>query len=631
MMTTLFKRHTGIVICVTMVMAIFAVYWQVRGYGFVSFDDGLYVYENAHVRSGISMQNVIWAFGFTGIAYYHPLTWLSHMLDSQLFGLNAGRHHLVNVILHTCNSLLLFVIFRRMTGQAWKSAFIAFLFALHPLNVESVAWVSERKNVLSTFFWMMTLLSYSFYVKRNCVSRYLLTLILFMLGLLAKPAIVTLPFVMLLLDYWPLNRFRIEAIAIQKQRLSWSDIKIWFKESNVVRLIIEKIPFFLMIGGSIYVSYLSTRHHGIVVPAHEVPFDLRLANGLVSYMGYLGKIFWPQKLAVFYPYPSVIPLWWATVALIWIICVTLIVLRWAYHLPYLVVGWFWYLGILVPYNGLIQAGLWPALADRWAYIPSVGIFIMIAWGIPRLTADWRFRKLGLPLGSLILLLILMPVTWTQIGYWKNNITLYRHTVNVTPGNGIIHNNLGAAYFDAGNVKRAVYHFVETLKIRPGDSAAHRNLNKALAAGKNEHNAIERMLELLKIYPGTPALHYNLGNLYRGSGQTDNAMAQYRMALQFKPDFIHAINNQAAIYIVRADYSKAIALLKQIAVLQPNDPGICLDIARVYARQGRARESVEWLEKAVEKGFPDRESLRKDRYLKQLDGTSAFQNFLLKIQ
>ena len=630
-MTAISKKHITIFICLMIVTVSWVVYYQIGHHSFVSFDDGLYVFDNPKVRSGLSMENITWAFGFTGIAYWHPLTWLSHMLDCQLFGLNSGWHHLTNLIFHIFNSLLLYSVFRTMTGDCWKSGVIAILFAVHPINVESVAWVAERKNVLSTFFWMLTLLSYSFYVAKAQISRYLLVLLLFALGLLAKPAIVTLPFVLLLLDFWPLNRLRIDALMNQNRSLTWVDIKTWVEKSNILRLILEKIPFFLLIAFSVYLSFLSTRHHGIVVSTSEVPVDLRLANGLVSYLVYFGKMLWPQKLAVFYPYPDEIPVYLATIALIWAVCISVIVLRRSLRRPYLAVGWFWYLGTLVPYIGLMQAGLWPAQADRWAYIPFIGLFVMMAWGVPQLIAGWRYHKIALTLATVSITVILTTMTWAQIGYWKNSIALYQHAVDVTRDNDIAHSNLGAAYFEAGQVDRAIFHFVEALKIQPGYDPAHQNLNRALAAGARADGAIKSMQKLIEIYPEVPALHYNLGNLYRGNGQLDKAISRYQAALKQQPDFIHAINNQAGIYIVKAEYAKALTLLKRIVALQPSDPDIYVDIARVYAIQSQTQESILWLERAIQNGFSDVGLLLTDRHLELVKETAEYQDLLLKLR
>ena len=630
-MSAFFKKHPDILICLTIAITTLAVYWQVGNHEFISFDDGRYVSENPKVQAGVSLENIGWAFGFTGISYWHPLTWLSHMLDCQLFGLNSGRHHMMNLMFHLANSLMLFYVFRRMTGDPWKSAFIAVLFGVHPINVESVAWVAERKNVLSTFFWMLTLISYSFYTTKPRLGRYVPTLLLFALGLLAKPAIVALPFVLLLLDYWPLNRFGLESLMGGSRRPSRADIKTWFQNSNIFRIVVEKIPFFVLAGGAIVLASLSTQHHDIVVSTHEVPVHLRLANGLVSYLVYLGKLFWPQKLAVFYPYPNEIPIWLTVAAGIWCISVSIIVMRWSVRLPYLFVGWFWYLGTLVPHIGLMQAGLWPALADRWAYIPGIGICTMVAWGIPKIIAGGQSGKYTIAVVTAVIVCLLTALTWKQVGYWQNNITLYQHAIDVTQDNDVVHNNLGAAFYYGARVDRAIYHFVEALKIQPGYAAAHSNLNKALGARSDINGAIEKMQKLLKIYPDIPALHYNLGNLYRENGQFDNAVLQYREALAHQPVFIQALNNLAGIYIIKKDYSTAIQLLQQIAALQPYDTDIYVDIARVYASQRQTRESIVWLKTAIDKGFCDWALLQTDRQLIVLKDTADYQDFLKSLQ
>jgi tetratricopeptide (TPR) repeat protein len=602
-------------------MATLVVYGQVGQYEFVSLDDGRYVYENTIVREGISFEGIRWAFGFTGIAYWHPLTWLSHMLDCELFGLDSGRHHTMNLILHLANSLLLFFIFRKMTAESWKSAMIALLFAVHPINVESVAWVAERKSVLSTLFWMLTLLSYFYYTVKPEPLRYTATIVLYALGLLAKPAIITLPFVLLLIDFWPLGRLRFSEAAIGSPNGSW------LRESNIGPLTLEKLPFFVLTGISIYLSYLSSRHHGIVIPTHEVPLDLRLANGLVSYMIYLGKMIWPQRLAVFYPYPEGVSLWLTVVTGVWIICMSIITLRWARRWPYLVMGWFWYLGTLVPHLGLMQAGLWPALADRWAYIPFIGLFIMISWGVPEAVAGRRHLKSLLPLVCGGVIVVFTLLTWNQTGYWRNNIALYGHAVEATRKNDVAHNNLGAAYFGAGQNELAIFHFVEALKIQPGYEAAHRNLNRAMGRPADMEAVIVKMHHLLKIYPEISALHYNLGNLYRDSGQYEKALEQYRIALELQPEFIQALNNQAGTYIAIKDYAEGLRLLKKIAQFLPDDPGIRIDIARLYADRGQTTEAVRWLNMAVEKGFDDRALLKTDRHLKLLQGTPEYQELL----
>ncbi|MBC2695325.1 MAG: hypothetical protein HF982_08645, partial [Desulfobacteraceae bacterium] len=348
---SIFNIGYDVLICLFLVIATLAVYWQINYHEFINFDDSLYILQNKQVQKGLTSESISWAFSFTDIAYWHPLTWLSHMLDCQIYGLIPGMHHRTNLILHIVNSILLFFVFQKMTGALWRSAFVATLFALHPLNVESVAWVAERKNVLSTFFWMLTMLAYVHYTTRPGLYRYLLTLLFLMLGLMAKPMLVTLPFVLLLLDYWPLERLR---------------------NQSPFNLILEKIPFFAFSAVSVYISSLSVKYYGIVVSTELVPMQIRIANALVSYVKYIEKMIWPKNLAIFYPFPDTLPIWQILGAGLFLASISFLVFLNLRKKPYLCMGWLWFLGTLIPVIGLKQAGLWPAMADRWAYVPFVG-------------------------------------------------------------------------------------------------------------------------------------------------------------------------------------------------------------------------------------------------------------------
>jgi len=380
---TLFGMRADHLICLFLGLVTLSVYWQVVDHEFIIYDDPSYVTENHHVQAGLTLKSLAWSFSFTEKedTYWHPLTWISHMLDCQFYGLNPGMHHLNNLILHIASSLLLFLAFKRMTGEVWKSAFIAALFALHPLNVDSVAWIAERKNVLSTFFWMLTMLSYAYYSERPGPWIYLLTLLFFALGLLAKPMLVTLPFVLLLLDYWPLGRLRLPTIP------------------SGFRLFMEKAPFIVLAVFIAYLSFSSSEDLGIMISLETKPMDLRIANALVSYVSYMEKMVWPQSMAVHYPYPRMIPIWKSICAGLFLGLVSLSVILAIKRKPYLSVGWLWFLGTLVPVIGLVQNGLWPAMADRWAYVPLIGLFIMIAWGAPELAVRWLGRGKGLVMGA----------------------------------------------------------------------------------------------------------------------------------------------------------------------------------------------------------------------------------------
>jgi hypothetical protein len=378
-----------LLICITL-----ALYGQVLNHQFVYFDDTLYVTENRHIQEGLTLESVIWALTATDISYWQPMTLFSLVLDYEIFGLNPRGFHLTNLLLHTLNALFLFLVLRRMTGSLWQSAFVATLFAIHPLNVESVAWVVERKNVLSTFFWMLTMLSYVYYSERPSLSRYLLTLLLFALGLMAKPMLVTLPFVLLLLDYWPLGRLQLGDLGKNLEPQSHRETQSGSQGSLVFRLVLEKVPFFVFSMGSIYMSLWSVQSPGSVATnTVMMSMSLRFTNALVSYVSYIGKMIWPRNLAVFYPPPEILPWWQAVAAAFFLILVSVLVLRQLRRRPYLLMGWLWYLGTLIPVIGLVQVGLWPALADRFVYVPLVGLFIIAAWGVPDLLGKWRHRKL----------------------------------------------------------------------------------------------------------------------------------------------------------------------------------------------------------------------------------------------
>jgi len=523
---TILGLRSELLICLLLGLIALAVYWHVTNHEFIYYDDPLYVIENHHVRAGLTLKSFAWSFNFKekDRTYWHPLTWLSHILDCQLYGLNPGMHHLTNLVLHVASSILLFLVLSRMTGALWKSAFVAALFALHPLNVDSVAWVAERKNVLSTFFWMLTMLTYAYYSKQPNTYKYLLTFFCFALGLLAKPMLVTLPFVLLLLDYWPLGRLRHPTTP------------------SAFRLVLEKVPFFVLSGVGIYLSASSVEGLGTVIPMELRPMELRVANALVSYVSYIGKMIWPQGLAIHYPYPDMVPTWKATCAGLFLVLVSLVVFPAIKRKPYLSVGWLWFLGTLVPVTGLVQVGLWPAMADRWAYVPLIGLFIMIAWGVCDLVARWSRKKTVLASLSLAILLVLMILSWTQVRYWKNSIALFEHALNVTMNNVPAHNNLGKSLAKRGEIAEAIIHFSEALRIKPRYAKAHYNLGLAFANQDRTTEAIIHFSEALRIKPGLAEAHHNLGVALMRKGKIVDAIAHFREALIIRPDFSSAHSN-----------------------------------------------------------------------------------------
>ncbi len=443
-----------LIISLLLIIATFMAFWQVTHCDFINFDDPEYVTDNRHVQDGLTVEGILWAFTTGHAANWHPLTWISHMVDVQLFGLQPGWHHLTNLLFHLANTLLLFLVLNRMTKALWQSAFVAALFALHPLHVESVAWVAERKDVLSTFFWMLTMGMYVSYVARPGLTRYLTLLLCFALGLMAKPMLVTLPFVLLLLDYWPLQRLEQKKPPqevrkpLSKDKKRTPPVKAPVQPVDhwpLIRpLLTEKIPLFVLAVLSSIVTYLVQHHGGAVESLEAFPPSARVANAFVSYSTYMVKMLWPTNLAVFYPHPRWWPLWQVLGSVVLLIAITVLAIRGAKKRPYAAVGWLWYVGTLVPVIGVVQVGS-QAMADRYTYIPLVGLFIIVAWAVPELLKKWPYRKEALIVLSALCLLCLFLVTWRQVGYWRNSIALYDHALEVTDANSLIHNNRGTAY------------------------------------------------------------------------------------------------------------------------------------------------------------------------------------------
>ena len=529
---TLFGIRSEVLVCLFLAITTLAVYWQVRNYDFVNMDDGSYVYENRHVQSGLALENAIWSFTAIHASNWHPLTSLSHMLDCQLFGMNPGWHHLVNLLLHLLNTLLLFFVFRKMTGHLWQSAFVAALFAIHPLHVESVAWISERKDVLSTFFWLLTMWSYAWYVEHQRIDRYLLVFLFFILGLMSKPMLVSLPFVLILLDFWPLNRIRIEQADSSGSTKQWPILR---------RIVLEKIPFLAIVLISSVITFLVQKHSGAVNSLDMAPLFSRIANALVSYVGYIGKMVWPSNMAVLYPFPNMIPWWKVAGAGFFLISISLLAIRGMKQRPYLAVGWFWYIGTLVPVIGLVKVGN-HSMADRYTYIPFIGVFIIIAWGISEFVKRWRPVKTFLPVMAAAILFIFMAVTFYQVQYWENSVTLFEHTLEVTSNNSIAHNNLGNALEKQGRVEEAIKHYMEALRVKPYFAEAHNNLGTALHAQGRMDDAVKHYIEALRIKPDYEHAHYNLGITLQAQGRMDDAVKHYVEAVRIKPDYEHAHYN-----------------------------------------------------------------------------------------
>ncbi|MGA2788911.1 MAG: tetratricopeptide repeat protein [Verrucomicrobiota bacterium] len=520
---------------------------------FVNYDDQDYVTENSVVQKGLTWSGVKWAFttGFaTGHAsYWHPITWLSHMADCQLFALNPGAHHLVNVLFHTANTVLLLVLLLRLTDELWPSMVVAALFAWHPLHVESVAWISERKDVLSTFFALLTLLAYTKYIKANCRRSFWIALAFFALGLMSKPMLVTLPFVMLLLDYWPLRRLTGDPWPMSTAR----------------RLVLEKWPFFLLTTISCVVTFFAQRNLGAVMTLQHYPLHLRMANALISYEQYLAKMIWPWPLAFFYPLPN--HLSWiramaATAAAV-LGVISWLIWRLRRPCPYLLAGWLWYLGTLVPVIGLVQVG-GVAMADRFTYFPLVGIFIAVAFGIRDLADRFQFPKTAVAGAAALVLVPCLLLTENQLRYWHDNESLFRHALAVTRNNDVAHLNLGVALEQKGE------------------------LSEALA----EYRAAEQLT------PELYHIHYNIGHLLDNLGHPNEALAEYREAILLKPNQPSLHDNAGVVLVELGHFEEAMSQFDEATQLDPTYPWAHFEIARIRLKQDRDAEAIDELRVAL---------------------------------
>jgi tetratricopeptide (TPR) repeat protein len=588
-----------IVVCLLLLVVTVAAYGQVVKHDFVSLDDDIYVTDNYPVRAGLTSAGIVWAFSFTDSPYWHPLTWLSHMLDCQLYGVSPSMHHLTNVVLHLANSLLLFLVLYQMTGALWRSCFVAALFALHPLNVESVAWVTERKNLLSTFFWLLTMVFYVRYSKKPGLARYLLVVFIFTLGLMAKPMLVTLPCALLLLDYWPLGRFPFQQVDSDTRTEAAHATIPTFQRTTSVSLVLEKVPLLILSVLSSSLTSLSVQRSGILISTTLVPMKLRIANAIVSYARYIGKLIWPLDLAVFYPYPSTVPLWQSVGAGLLLAGISFLVIRAWRKLPYLCIGWFWYLGTLIPAIGLVQAGQWPAMADRFTYVPAIGLFVMLAWSIPHLLTKWRYRNTGFVLAAGALLAALLLLTWTQLHRWSNTITLFEHTLKVTVNNYLAHNNLGNALARQGKLKQAKDHYVKALRINPTFPRAHNNLANALARQGKSEEAIAHYTKALEIKPNFPKAHNNLGNVWARQGKNQEAIVHYSKALQLKPDFAGAHNNLGNILEGQGKINEAVFHFARALELKPDFAEAHFNLGNARARQGKMDQAQAHFIRALE--------------------------------
>ena len=607
------SKTRTILVCALLSAVTLAVYWPVVHHDFVNYDDNCYLVQNRQIQAGLTWHGLVWGFGrlHGDGTYWHPLTWVSHMVDCQLFGLKPAGHHLVNLLFHILNSILVFLLFKRLTRAFWRSALLAALFALHPLQVDTVAWVAERKNLLSALFFILTLLAYVRYAEKSVVSNqwpansdqlsktpdpdnvqwathhaspparrrfwYWFTLVLFICGLMCKPVLVTLPFVLLLLDYWPLHR------------LSFPTLQ--HSNTPTLRLLLEKLPFLLLSAASCFITIASNRAVGALVEASsEFPLEVRVQNALFSYVRYLGKALWPRNLAVFYPYPDQFPAWRAVVCGLLVLAISGLAIGAARRRSYLLVGWFWFLGVLVPFVGLLQAGE-QALADRFAYVPLIGLFLLLVWGTEELTHCWRNQRLVISAAAVAVLVCFAALSRRQTGYWENSVTLFSHALAVTDDNARAHSNLGLALAVEGKTEEAIQQLLEALRLNPNHAIAH----WAVGSGREQQ------------------------------GRFDEAIQQYETALSLKPDYPEALNNLAWLRATHPDpkYRNAAAAVelseRTCRLTEQQEPLFIGTLAAAYAEAGRFEDAVKTAEraKALAAATGQKELVEKNRQLLEL--------------
>lgn len=549
--------------CVT-----FVCYFKVKDYDFINLDDPMYVAENEFVQQGFTSDSIKWAFSFPDRAYWHPVTWLSHMLDIELFGLSPGWHHLINVCFHIANTIMLFYFLNFTTKELWKSFFVAVWFALHPINVESVAWIAERKNVLSTFFWMTSLWLYIRFIRQPLFINYLILILSFIVGLLAKPMVVTLPFILLLLDYWPLNRITYPLIT-----------------SGNLKIVGEKIPLILISICYAIITSMSVNRPQVLLPIEVIPMFLRIENAVVSYALYISKLFVPYPLAIFYPFPSHIPIW-KVVCSAFLLMMFTGIFMYLKKSRYLIVGWLWYLGTLFPVIGFKQAGLWPAFADRWAYMPFIGLYIIIAWGGSKLMAHYKFPIVSMPLVAGISTVLLFVGTINQIRTWKDSVSLYQHAIDKGIVSSLVYGNLGIELTRHGKFDQALFYLNKAVNadfeiiVPPKDNYTFA-IGFILFSRHQLEEAISFFKKTVALNPSHMDAHIYLASAYVSLDKIPEAIRQYQKAIELNSNDWRVHNDFGSLLADQGYYEDAIKHFKESLRLNPNnEPAkINLDIAQ----------------------------------------------------
>lgn len=571
------KLALKIGVCLGLFAITWSVFGQAVGFQFVNYDDAVYVIENAHVRAGVSWHGVAWAFTHIHSQNWHPLTTLSHMLDCQLFGLQPAWPHFVNVLLHSVVAVLLFLALERMTAATWTSAFVAAVFAIHPLRVESVAWVSERKDVLSGVFFMLTLIAYVQWVRRPSIGRYVTMSVLFACGLMSKPMLVTTPVVLLVLDYWPLER-----------------------RSTIARLFIEKIPLFALSILSCAATLVAQNF--ALGSAEYLPLQWRVANAIVTYLDYIRQMFWPVDLVPFYIHPeNRLSMLHVSLAATILIAITAIGFARRRKNPYILAGWIWYIVMLLPVIGVVQVGL-QGRADRYTYLPEIGLCIALIWLIRDLTRSWKQQRIILSAAAAIVLATLSILSWKQTTHWRDTETLWTHTLAITPNSDVAHAGLAGILFVRGQTDAAIEHYQRALALRSGNVAAHYGLAMALVRERKFDAAIDHFQQVLSIQPDNIQASNYLGSLFASKGEMSSAIAAWRQTLSFDPDNADAANNLAWVLATASDAQfrdgkEALDLTQRAIRSGGESPSVLRTLAATLAENARFTEAVETAERA----------------------------------
>jgi tetratricopeptide (TPR) repeat protein len=561
---------TIVALCLAIAAAVWLVFGQTLGHQFVNFDDESYVYANPVVSRGLSWAAIAWAFSHVVSHNWHPLTTISHMLDCQLFDLKPGEHHFTNVLLHTIAAILLLLALYRITGALWRSAFVAAIFAIHPLHVESVAWVSERKDILSAVFFMLILGAYANYVRKPTLPRYAVLSVFFALGLMSKPMLVTVPLVLLILDYWPLERFQNRVASVRT-------------------LLIEKIPL-LILSIPISVITLMIQRHGInSVENTSLPW--RIGNAFVSIAIYLRQLVWPTDLAVFYPHlGNKLPFWQIAVAILLTVALTTVAFVVRKRRPWYLAGWLWYLVMLIPVIGIVQVGS-QAHADRYSYLPQIGLYLALTWGIADLSMRWPNRQLLLNTATAVAIILLGYAAWKQTSYWRDSESLWAHALKVTESD-LAHERLASALLDKDRPDDAIVQAQLAVNINPSDAGAQNAFGVALARRGQPEAALPHFFKALEADPSLPRLQYNIANVLAAKGDTAQAKMYYENQLRLDPSLAEAHNNLANLFLHEGRFAEAADHLKAALRLKPNYADAHNNIAIVFSQEGRMQDAVE---------------------------------------